>query len=308
MAVTNTGSNDVSIFLGKGDGTFAAAESVSVGMGPLGIVVGDFNHDGKLDLAVANTGIVDGSNKGPNGNTLAILLGNGKGGFRPASFIPVEKRPLIVVAGDFNNDQKIDLAVSNNGKGEVSELLGNGDGTFQAPRLFPVKGAASLSVADFNGDGNQDLAVTNVTETLGAGSNLAILFGDGKGNFTPPVTAQSGRSAVNVLAGDFNHDGKADYITADSDSNSVSVVLGKGDGTFFDIGPGVNSKGQFSSQMVTADFNHDGLPDLAIANTEVIGAFGHTVSVMLGQEGRRLYARQAFAVGQAACGSGGDGF
>ena len=71
------------------------------------------------DLAVANTGIVVGHNKGPHGNTLAILLGNGKGSFRPTSFIPVEKTPLIVVAGDFNNDKKLDLAVSNNGKGEV---------------------------------------------------------------------------------------------------------------------------------------------------------------------------------------------
>jgi hypothetical protein len=302
LAVTNIGSNDVSILLGVGDGTFAAAVSVPVGMGPLGIAVGDFNHDGKPDLAVANTGIVAGSNNGPHGNTLAILVGNGKGGFRPASFIPVEKTPLIVVAGDFNNDTKLDLAVSNNGKGDVSELLGNGDGTFQSPRLFHVKGAASLSVADFNGDGNQDLAVTNLTATIGAGSNIAVLLGDGKGNFQPPVTAPSGRTALDVFAGDFNHDGKTDYITADSDSNSVSVVLGKGNGTFFDIGPGVNSKAQFSQQMVTADFNHDGLPDLAIANTGVIRAFGHTVSVLLGKKGGGFMPGKLFAVGQQPSG------
>jgi hypothetical protein len=302
LAVTNIGSNDVSILLGKGDGTFAAAESVPVGMGPLGITVGDFNHDGKVDLAVANTGIATGSNKGTHGNTLAILLGNGKGGFRSASFIPVAKRPLSVVAGDFNNDQKLDLAVSNNGKGEVTELLGKGDGTFQAPRLFEVRGAASLSVADFNGDGNQDLAVTNLTATAGAGPNIAILFGDGQGNFNPPITATSGRTALSVFPGDFNRDGKMDYITADSDSNSVSVVLGNGDGTFFDIGPGVNSKGQFSLQMVTADFNHDGLPDLALANSGVIGALGHTVSVMLGRKGGGFMPGKLFAVGQQPSG------
>src|SRR5262249_37070726 len=99
LAVTNIGSNDVSIFLGKGDGTFVVAVTEPVGMGPLGIAVGDFNHDGKPDLAVANSGIDTGSNQGDHRNTLAILLGNGRGGFRPASFIPVEKRPLIVVAG-----------------------------------------------------------------------------------------------------------------------------------------------------------------------------------------------------------------
>jgi FG-GAP-like repeat len=301
LAVTNIGSNDVSILLGKGDGTFAAAESVPVGMGPLGIAVGDFNHDGKPDLAVVNTGIVSGNNKGPHGNTLAILLGNGKGGFRPASFIPVEKRPLIVVASDFNNDKNLDLAVSNNGTGDVSELLGNGDGTFRAPRLFHVKGAASLSVADFDGDGNQDLAVTNLTATLGAGSDIAILFGDGKGNFKPPVTAPSGRTALGIFAGDFNHDGKTDYITADSDSNSVSVVLGNGDGTFFDIGAGVNSKAQFSLQMVTADFNHDGLPDLALVNTGS-NPFGSTVSVMLGKQGGGFMPGKLFAVDQQPTG------
>jgi hypothetical protein len=301
LAVTNIGSNDVSILLGRGDGTFAPAVSVPVGMGPLGIAIGDFNRDGKADLAVANTGIAAGSNNGPHGNTLAILLGNGKGGFRPVSFIPVEKTPLIVVTGDFNNDTKLDLAVSNNGKGDVSELLGNGDGTFQSPRLFHVKGAASLSVADFNGDNNQDLAVTNLTATIGAGSNIAVLLGDGKGNFQPPVTEPSGRTALDVFAGDFNHDGKTDYITADSDSNSVSVVLGKGDGTFFDIGPGVNSKAQFSQQMVTADFNHDGLPDLALVNTGS-NPFGNTVSVMLGKKGGSFMPGKLFAVDQQPTG------
>src|SRR5579862_6866387 len=108
LAVTNLGSNDVLIFLGKGDGTFAPAENVPVGMGPDGIAVGDFNHDGKTDLVVVNTGEVSGHNKGPNGNTVTILLGNGKGGFESPTFLPVSKEPLVVLVADLDKDGKQD--------------------------------------------------------------------------------------------------------------------------------------------------------------------------------------------------------
>jgi len=195
LAVTNLGSNTVSIFLGHGDGTFAAATTVTVGMGPAGIAAGDFNGDGKLDLAVADSGAVLGQNKGPNPNTLAVLLGDGKGGVTSTTFIPVEKTPQQVLVRDFNADGKLDVLVSGFSKGDITELPGNGDGTFQAARLFHAGTRAdAMRVGDFNGDGKDDLLVTN-----GSLSTVSILSGDGAGGFSAAVSATSGRT-VTALA------------------------------------------------------------------------------------------------------------
>ena len=107
VAVTNMASNNVTILLGKGDGTFTAAASPATGKSPNGIVVGDFNGDGKLDLAVANE----------DSNSLTILLGNGDGTFRAAASPATGATPFGLVAGDFNGDGKLDLAVTNQGQG-----------------------------------------------------------------------------------------------------------------------------------------------------------------------------------------------
>ena len=278
LAVTNLGSNTVSIFLGRGDGTFAAATDVTVGMGPSGIAAGDFNGDGKLDLAVADSGTVLGHNQGPNPNTLAILLGDGKGGVSSATFIPVEKTPQQVLVQDLNKDKKLDVLVSTFAKGDISELQGNGDGTFQSARIFHAGTRAdAMRVADFNADGKDDLLVTN-----GSLSTVSILFGDGTGNFGAATSVSSGRTATALATGDFNHDGKTDYITANFDSNTVSVVLGKGNGKFLDLGPRLPLGTDFPNQTITADFNGDGLPDLALVDTGSNSA-GRTVEILLGK-------------------------
>lgn len=296
IAVTNLGSNDVSILIGNGDGTFAPAVNLPVGMGPAGIAVGDFNGDGTPDLAIANSGTVFGNNRGPNANTVQILLGDGKGGFKSAAVIPVQKTPLVVLVSDFNKDGNQDLAVSSTAKGFVSELLGNGDGTFQSPRAFQVVPAANnMSVADFDGDGNADIAVTvsPFSQTL---SNIVVLFGDGKGNFKPAVGTPAGRNPSAVVAGDFNHDGKPDYITANFDSNTVAVMLGRGNGTFLNLGPGIPDSSSVSGATITADFNNDGIQDLAVANTGS-GPFGHSVAILLGRKDGTFEAAKSFEVG-----------
>jgi len=296
LAVTNLGSNDVSILLGHGDGTFAPAVNIAVGMGPAGIAAGDFNGDGKVDLAVANSGTASGNNQGPNPNTVQVLIGDGKGGFTSGSVIPVEKTPLVVLVSDFNKDNVQDLAVSSSAKGFVSSLLGKGDGTFQTPREFKVGPSANnMSAADLNGDGNLDIAVTT-TNGLQTLTNIVTLFGDGKGAFHA-VSTPSGRSPFAVVAGDFNHDGKTDYITANIDSNTVAVVLGKGNGTFLDIGPGITGGSRFAGETIAADFNNDGILDLALANTGVIGEIGQSVIVFLGKKNGTFGAAQNFSVG-----------
>src|SRR5207245_3543929 len=117
--------------LGNGDGTFQAARSVYFGVNGARlwyIAVGDFNGDGKLDLAVT-----DNAN-----NTVSVLLGNGDGTFQAAQTVPVGTNPALVAVGDFNGDGKPDLAVSNVVSNTVSVLLGNGDGTFLPALNFPV--------------------------------------------------------------------------------------------------------------------------------------------------------------------------
>jgi hypothetical protein len=146
----------VSISLGRGDGTFtqASASPVSLGANLSAIVTSDFNGDGKLDLAVTDSG----------GNAVIILLGNGDGTFAPPATIPVGNQPEAILAADFNNDGKLDLAVANYADGTITLLLGNGDGTFTQASGSPYTaghGPSQMATADFNGDGKLDLAVAN---------------------------------------------------------------------------------------------------------------------------------------------------
>ena len=121
LAVANYGSNDVSVLLGNGDGTFQTQVTYAVGTDPSALVAGDFTGDGRTDLAVANLG----------SNDVSVLLGNGDGTFQTQVTYAVGSAPDALVAGDFTGDGRTDLAVANHGSNDVSVLLGNGDGTFQ---------------------------------------------------------------------------------------------------------------------------------------------------------------------------------
>jgi FG-GAP-like repeat/FG-GAP repeat len=265
LAVTNEGSNTVSILLGDGTGSFTLASSPSTGRLPLGVAAGDFNADGKPDLAVSNycgsaNCIVD---------SVSILLGDGTGNFTLASSPATGIQGYSIAVGDFNGDGKLDLAVTNYGSNTVSILLGDGTGNF-TPISSPATGTNPYSVAvgDFNGDGKLDLAVANF------GSNtISILRGDGTGHFTLALSPATGANPESVAVGDFNGDGKLDLAVANFGSSTISILLGDGAGSF-SLASSPATRGAPKS-VATGDFNGDGKLDLAIVG-------GNTVSVLQG--------------------------
>ncbi|GET43910.1 FG-GAP-like repeat-containing protein [Microseira wollei] len=216
------------------------------------IAVADFNNDGFLDLA---------------GDSGWIVLGQGDGSFVKANGFEPSSSAFPLNVGDFNEDGFIDLATRSGG-GAISLLLGKGDGSFDKPTYFDLKsGFSSITTGDFNGDGHLDLATV--------GNTVFVSLGTGTGNFTAPIKSEVEAILYSpVAAADFNQDGKLDLATANHNANNVSLLLGKGDGTFekggnFSVGAGSNS-------VALGDFNQDGFFDLATANYS-----SKTVSVLL---------------------------
>ena len=177
ILVANTESQTLSVLLGDGHGHFHSAPGAvcATGPGPNDIAIGDFNGDGNLDLAIANTGT-------PN---LTILLGDGKGGFAPAPHSPFATRskPHVhgVAVGDFNGDGKLDVVTDDWGNNQFLLLLGDGLGNLASPGVpFPTgkRPYQRLRSADFNRDGRPDVVTTNLD-----GNTVSILLGDGHGGF-----------------------------------------------------------------------------------------------------------------------------
>jgi hypothetical protein len=239
------------------------------GTTPSAVAVGDFNGDGIPDLVVTN--LLAGK--------VSVLLGDGHGGFGKATSFSVGQVPEAVAVGDFNGDGVPDLAVANQTQGtsgSVSVLLGNGHGGFSPAVNYPLPvGSApfSLVAGNFNSPGTLDLAVGESNGTVD------VLLGTGTGTFGGPTTYAVSPVAIRALAvGDFNGDGIPDLVTANSTfgtGSSVSVLLGTGFGTFGN--PTTYLVGKDPASVAVGDFNGDGIPDLAVANSR-----DGTVSVLLG--------------------------
>ena len=271
LATADYTSNTVNIFLSNGDGTFTAEPPITVGSEPNWLAVGDFNQDGKLDIAVANNGGY------PPTASLSILLGNGDGTFA-LSALPTQdfNGRSTVVAADFNNDGIPDLAASGGGD-FVIIFLGNGDGTFTllpASQYIPTGTYPdSMTVADFNGDGNLDLAIADFGSDGVTSPSITILLGNGDGTFTAtPTSPETGFPfTYGIVAADFNGDGKPDLAVANENNISLTIFLGNGDGTFT-AAPGNPATNENPTDETVADLNGDGIPDLIALSSSAAAA------------------------------------
>ncbi len=249
-AASNPLFGTMSTFSTSGGGTYSC------------VVAGDFNGDGRPDIAVAN------------GSNVVVLLANSSAGFTAATtYSSGGSDPCAIVAGDFNGDGKLDLAVANYNSNTIGVLLGNGNGTFAAAVTYASGGSNpdSLAVGDVNGDGKQDIVLTN-----NWGDNVGVLLNNGNGTFAAAATySLSGSFPDGIAVGDFNGDGHPDLAVAVNWGN-VDVLLNNGNGMFGSaVVYGPNTSNPYS--IVVGDFNGDGKLDLAVANSG-----NGTVSVLLG--------------------------
>jgi hypothetical protein len=242
------------------------------GAEPAQIVTADFNRDGNLDLAIADT--LRGG--------VAVLLGNGDGTFQPAIRLNVSN-PYALAVADVNGDGIPDLLVQQWGAtGDLFVYLGNGDGTFHVKVRYPVLAyPIALAVADLNGDGKLDIVVANSNQAQKNEGYVTILFGNGDGTFTRRAHYSAGRTPYGVAVGDLNGDGHPDIVVANDNSSNVSdvntlyVLLNNGDGTFHQAG--MYQTGLESINVSIADLNGDHKPDLVVAS-----AFNQGIAVLLG--------------------------
>jgi hypothetical protein len=291
LATYDSGTGDVSILLGSGDGnfqtarTFPAVPFVNEFGSNVSMVAGDFNGDGRIDLAIAGYDSQQGAGE------VAVLLGNGDGTFQPPVTYPAGVNPYSIVAGDFTGLGRLDLGVVGSGDqatggsdpGGMSVLLGNGDGTFRPAVYYPVGQNPKFIVAgDFTGNGALDLAVIDSSDTV------TVLRGTGDGTFRAAASysvasiANSSHSpeVKSFVTADFTGDGKLDLIVSSTLAdpgtplglvNTISILMGNGDGTFQRAQTlfqpqDLNSRDLGFGPLVAGDFNRDGKTDVAFDN------------------------------------------
>ncbi|HTK77731.1 MAG TPA: VCBS repeat-containing protein [Gemmataceae bacterium] len=221
MVIGNNDDGDVSVLLGDGRGGFTRAPGspFPVGESPYPIAIGEVNGDGHPDIVAPNSG--------PNNLTVTVLLGDGRGAFRPAPASPfrVADGPYFVALGDVNGDGKPDIVATHDDSSAVSILLGDGRGKFRPAPYSPLdigRRAMGVVVADVNGDGHADLVAA-------AGDGVRVLLGDGRGGFRPAPGSPfaSGKGVWRLAVADLNGDGKPDVAAVGYESNSVTVLLAR---------------------------------------------------------------------------------
>jgi hypothetical protein len=270
LAVGNAGTTNVSIFINDGTGGFTQSlppdSPVEVGTTPQTVIVGDWDGDGDLDLAVTTAG-----------DRVRVLFNDGSGVFSTSSEVSGVVGPRSVIAGDWDRDGDLDLAVGNSGATNVSLLINDGAGGFSQPLppASPVQvgtSPRSVTAGDWDGDGDLDLAATT------AGDNVRLLFYDAVNDLfledplKSPISGLVGPTSI--VAGDWDGDGDFDLGVGNSGATNVSILINNGTGTFAQPLPPISpvevgNTPQGNPQSMTAgDWDGDGDLDLAVGRTD----------------------------------------
>lgn len=278
LVATNTGLGTLTLFLGAGDGTFAIGVEAPAGGGPRSVALADLNGDGKADIVCANR----------ETNNVSILLTNATG-YNDMVTRGVGGGPRTVRLADLDGDTVLDMVVSNPSSGDFSILPGLGGGTFGSLQQVDMDALPTrFTLGDLDGDNDPDIAVVlfSLATDPAALGLTAVLLNDGDGNFdTEPRYFGARGGSIDIAAGELTNDSRIDLVTANNTTDDISVLVGRGDGSFesderFAVGTRPRS-------VVAGDLDEDNTPDLVVGNLD-----SGDISVLIGN-GDGTFARAA---------------
>ncbi len=264
LVVVNSGDHSISVYKGKGDGSFYDQVEYQTGQEPICVVSADFNADGYPDLAVLNYA----------DQTIEVFMNNRFGKFFKVKVkLKPGKIPINMTAGDFNEDGFPDIAVTLRYH-KVVVMRGKGNGKFHDPKAYPVNGQPTgIIVGDYNKDQHVDIAFS----LAGSGNTgVQILWGKGDGDFVTSKRFKGGGQPLTIVSLDVNNDGNDDFVTSSNVLHAMTTVINNGDETFRALRD--FASGSFPKYVVAADFSGDGIDDIVVSN-----AVDDLISVSLGK-------------------------
>ena len=284
LVVTNRNANTVSVLLNNGTGIFALKSRYATGPAPSGVAAADLNSDGKPDVVVANSG----------SDNISVFLGNGDGTFTRGKNFPVGAVPSAIISGLLDRDTTPDLVIVNRYGSSISVLLGRGDGSFVARADYATsKLPYSVAISDVNRDGKADVLVTSCFD-----HTVWMIAGNGDGTMRPKEHYATAKRSCGTVIGNVGIDGAPAVIEPHRHGYLVSIQLVKPDKEATMRLELLSGKGPRS--VLAADFNGDGVSDLAVANGGHKPGEPGSVFVFLGTGGGAFEAKSNYITGNAS--------